>query len=112
MSIVALGPFCLDTAHDLLLREGAPVRLGRRAVAVLRTLVERRGALVSKEALIECAWSGRLVEESNLTVQIAALRRVLGEAPGGNRWIETMQGRGYRFIGPIAAGIEQGAAAP
>src|SRR5215469_11758582 len=108
MAIVALGPFCLDMAHSLLLREGAPVRLGRRAVAVLRTLVERPGALVSKEALIESAWSGRPVEESNLTVQIATLRRVLGEAPGADRWIETMAGRGYRFIGPIVAEMEPG----
>src|SRR6516162_6581525 len=91
MAIIALGPFCLDTAHSLLLRGGAPVPLGRRAVAVLRTLVERPGALVSKEVLIKSTWSGRFVEESNLTVQIAALRRVLGEAPGGNRWIETVR---------------------
>jgi len=111
MAIIALGPFCLDTAHSLLLRGGAPVPLGRRAVAVLRTLVERPGALVSKEVLIKSTWSGRFVEESNLTVQIAALRRVLGEAPGGNRWIETVQGRGYRFIGPIAAGVDQDATA-
>ena len=96
MAIIALGPFCLDTAHSLLLRGGAPVPLGRRAIVLLRTLIERPGALVSKEVLIKSTWSGRFVEESNLTVQIAALRRVLGEAPGGNRWIETVQGRGYR----------------
>ena len=73
-----LGPFRLDTQHNLLLREGTPVPLGRRAIALLRTLVERPGALVSKDALIEAAWSGRLVEESNLPAQIAALRRVSG----------------------------------
>jgi class 3 adenylate cyclase/predicted ATPase len=105
----ALGPFRLDTQHNLLLREGTPVPLGRRAIALLRTLVERPGALVSKDALIEAAWSGRLVEESNLPAQIAALRRVLGEAPGGDRWIETIPGRGYRFIGPIVTEMEQGA---
>jgi DNA-binding winged helix-turn-helix (wHTH) protein len=76
---------------------------------LLRTLVEQPGILVSKDALIEAAWSGRLVEESNLPVQIAALRRVLGEAPGGDRWIETLPGRGYRFIGPIVTEMEQGA---
>jgi DNA-binding winged helix-turn-helix (wHTH) protein len=76
-----------------------------------RTLVERPGILVSKDALIEAAWSGRLVEESNLPVQIAALRRVLGEAPGGDCWIETMPGRGYRFIGPIVTEMEKGAMA-
>ena len=107
----ALGPFRLDTQHNLLLREGTPVPLGRRAIALLRTLVERPGALVSKDALIEAAWSGRLVEESNLPAQIAALRRVLGEAPGGDRWIETMPGRGYRFIGPIVTETDNGAVA-
>ena len=111
MPIHTLGPFRLDTQHDLLLREGVPVPLGRRAIALLRTLVEQPGILVSKDALIEAAWSGRLVEESNLPVQIAALRRVLGEAPGGDRWIETMPGRGYRFIGPIVTEMEKGAMA-
>src|SRR6516165_6236836 len=107
----ALGPFRLDTQHNLLLREGTPVPLGRGAIALLRTLVELPGTLVSKDALIEAAWSGRLVEENNLAVQIAALRRVLGEAPGGDRWIETMPGRGYRFIGPILTEMGQGAMA-
>jgi DNA-binding winged helix-turn-helix (wHTH) protein len=77
------------------------VALGRRAVALLCALVERPCALVSKDVLIEAAWPGQAVEDSNLTVQIAALRRVLGEAtPGGDRWIETMPRHGYRFIGP------------
>ena len=107
----ALGPFRLDTQHNLLLREGAPVPLGRRAIALLRTLLEQPGTLISKDTLIEAAWSGRLIEESNLPVQIAALRRALGEAPGGDRWIETMPGRGYRFIGPILTEMEQGAMA-
>jgi len=111
MPIHTLGPFRLHTQHNLLLREGAPVPLGRRAIALLRALIERRGALVSKDALIEAAWSGRLVEESNLSVQIGALRRVLGEAPGGDRWIETMPGRGYRFIGPIVTETDNGAVA-
>ena len=98
-----LGPFRLDTRDDLLWRGSEPVALGRRAIALLRTLVERRGALVSKDALIEAAWPGQAVEDSNLTVQIAALRRVLGEAPGGDRWIETMPRRGYRFVAPVVA---------
>jgi predicted ATPase/class 3 adenylate cyclase len=79
---------------------------------LLRALVERPGALVSKDALIEAAWPGQAVEESNLTVQIAALRRVLGEAPGGDRWIETMPRRGYRFIGPVVTEVEKGVTPP
>ena len=101
--IYALGPFRLDTRDNLLFRGSEPLALGRRALALLRTLVERPGALVSKDALIEAAWPGQTVEESNLTVQIASLRRVLGEVPGGDRWIETMPRRGYRFIAPVVA---------
>ena len=98
-----LGPFRLDTHYGMLLRGSEPVALGRRAVAVLRALVERPGALVSKDELIEAAWPGQAVEESNLSVQIAALRRELGKAPGADRWIETMKRRGYRFVGPVGA---------
>lgn len=69
---------------------------------------KRPGALISKDALIEAAWSGQAVEEGRLIVRIAALRRVLGEAAGGSRWIETMPRRGYRFIGPVVTEVEKG----
>src|SRR5271169_2130475 len=103
MTIHALGPFRLDTLNELLFRGSEPAALGRRAIALLRALVERPGALVSKAALMEAAWPGQAVEESNLTVQIASLRKVLGEGPGGDRWIETMPRRGYRFIASVVA---------
>jgi len=105
-----LGPFRLDTANAVLLQGSEPLALGRRAVALLRALIEKPGALVSKDALIEAAWPSQAVEESNLPVQIAALRRVLGKAPGGDGWIETMPGRGYRFVGPVVAGGENSVA--
>jgi class 3 adenylate cyclase/predicted ATPase len=76
-------------------------------MALLRALVERPGKLVSKDALIDAAWSGLTIEESNLPVQIAALRRVLGTAPGGDYWIETLPSRGYRFIGPVITEVQQ-----
>ena len=98
-TIRTFGPFRLDVEAAILFRGTEPIALGRRAVALLGVLVERPGALISKDALIEAAWSGLAVEDSNLTVQIAALRRVLGEA-GGASWIETMPRRGYRFVGP------------
>src|SRR4029450_10495999 len=113
MTIYALGPFRLDTEGDLLLRGAEPVTVGRRgggvvripvgrrAVAVLRVLIEQPGALVLKDALIEAAWTGQTVEESNLTVQSGALRRGGGGGPGGDRWIETRPRRGYRFVGPV-----------
>src|SRR5215469_10119735 len=106
MTIHALGPFRLDAERELLLRGSEPTALGRRAIALLRALVARPGSVVSKEALNAAAWPGQAVEESNLTVQIAALRRALRKAPGGDRWIETMPRRGYRFIGPVVIEAE------
>ncbi len=108
MTVYALGPFHLDTKDGLLLRGREPAALGRRAIALLRAMVEQPGALLSKDALIEAGWPAQSVEESNLTVQIAALRRILGTTPGGDRWIETMSGRGYRFIGPVVAEAQKG----
>jgi DNA-binding winged helix-turn-helix (wHTH) protein len=98
--IHAFGPFRLDADAETLFRGSEPLPVGKRAVALLRVLIERAGAPVSKDTLIEAAWSGLAVEESNLTVQIAALRRVLGAEPGGDKWIQTLPRRGYRFVGP------------
>ena len=109
--ILRLGPFRLDTQDDLLFHGSEPVALGRRAIVLLRALVERPGAVVSKDALIEATWPGQAVEESNLTVQIAALRRALGETTGGDSWIQTLPRRGYRFIGPIVIEAEKHAIA-
>jgi TolB-like protein len=97
-----LGPFRLDARAEILFRGAEPVALGQRAVALLRVLVERPGVPVSKDALMEAAWAGLTVEESNLAVQISALRRVFGQEPGGEGWIETLPRRGYRFVGPAS----------
>ena len=93
------GPFRLDAEAEILFREGQPIVLGQRAVALLRLLLEHAGAPVSKDALFEAAWPGLTIEDSNLTVQIAAMRRAFGEA-GGSDWIETLPRRGYRYVGP------------
>src|SRR4051794_19572352 len=100
-TIHQLGPFRLDGKTATLFRGAEPVALGQRAVVLLLALVEHAGAPVSKHALIDAAWPGLSVEDSNLSVQIAALRRVLGEEPGGEEWIETLPRRGYRYVGPV-----------
>jgi DNA-binding winged helix-turn-helix (wHTH) protein len=99
--IYEIGPFRLDAETAVLTQAGVPVALGSRAVAVLATLVERSNEYVQKSNIIEAAWPGVVVEESNLAVQIGAIRRVLVQAPGGERWIETLARRGYRFVGPV-----------
>ena len=71
-------------------------------MALLRMLVDRAGALVSKDALMEAAWPGLAVEDSNLTVQIAALRRALAEVPGGESWIATLPVRAIGSPGPLS----------
>ncbi|WOH67967.1 winged helix-turn-helix domain-containing protein [Bradyrhizobium sp. BWA-3-5] len=91
--------FALDTETGALSCEGVPSLLGQRGAALLRFLLERAASPVSKDALIDAAWPGLAVEESNLTVQIAALRRAL-ELGGGRGWIETLPRRGYRYTGP------------
>jgi TolB-like protein/tetratricopeptide (TPR) repeat protein len=100
-TFLAFGPFRLDAEAEILFKGAEPVPLGRRAVALLRALVVQQGAPLSKDELINAAWPGLAVEESNLTVQIAALRRVLSEEPSGDSWIETLPRRGYRFVGPV-----------
>src|SRR5690242_20574553 len=97
------GSFRLDADAKILFRNGEPVPLGRRAVALLQALIEKPGSPLSKSELVEKAWSGLAIEDSNLTVQVSAIRRTLGIEPGGERWIETLSGHGYRFVGPPAA---------
>jgi predicted ATPase/DNA-binding winged helix-turn-helix (wHTH) protein len=99
------GPFRLDAEADVLFRGSEPVAIGRKATALLRVLVARPGAPVSKDDLIDAAWPGLSVEDSNLTVQIGALRRVLAQA-GAEDWIETLPRRGYRFVGPVTASLK------
>ncbi len=102
-TIHKFGPFSLDADAEILFRGAEPIMLGQRAIALLRLLLERAGRPVSKGALIEAAWPGLAVEDSNLTVQIAALRRVFEEVAGGASWIETLPRRGYRYVGPVVA---------
>jgi TolB-like protein/DNA-binding winged helix-turn-helix (wHTH) protein len=106
------GQFSLDTDAGILFRDSEPAMLGQRAVSLLRLLLERAGAPVSKDTLIQAAWPMLAVEDSNLTVQIAALRRVFAEETGGGSWIETLPRRGYRYVGPAVATADVQAGAP
>ena len=95
------GPFHFFPARLLLLEDEMPVRLGSRALEILAALVDRPGELVSKDELTTRVWPNTVVEESNLKVNVAALRRALGEGQPGRRYIATVSGRGYRFVAPV-----------
>lgn len=99
-SLYQFGPFLLDPAKRLLLRDGHPVRLSSKAFDILLALVHRGGQVVEKDELMQEVWSGAFVEEANLTVHISALRRVLGEN-GKDKYIETVPRRGYLFVAGV-----------
>ena len=100
-SLFAFGPFVLDSAAGTLLRNEAPLAVGYRAFKLLETLVDRPGAVLGKAELMDAAWPGMAVEEANLTVQIAQLRKLLGPAADGGEWISTVPRIGYRFTRPV-----------
>jgi DNA-binding winged helix-turn-helix (wHTH) protein len=97
----SFGPFRLIPEQQLLLEDGEPVNVGARGLELLRVLVEHSGKVVSKDELIACIWPDTCVSESNLKVQIAGLRRALGEGRRGERYVATVNGRGYRFVSPV-----------
>jgi DNA-binding winged helix-turn-helix (wHTH) protein/TolB-like protein len=95
------GPFRLDPAERLLLREGEPVPLEPKVFDTLVLLVRNGGRLLGKEELIDNVWPDAVVEEGSLTRNISALRRALGEGEDGLRYIETVPRRGYRFVAGV-----------
>ncbi|MGX9961675.1 ATP-binding protein [Roseomonas sp. F4] len=99
---MAFGPYRLLPGQKLLLRDGRAVRLGGRAFDLLHLLVLRAGSVVSRKDLTAWAWPGLFVDETNLRVHIAALRRILGEDDVQARYITTMAGRGYCFVAPVS----------
>jgi TolB-like protein/Tfp pilus assembly protein PilF len=98
------GPFRLDTAERLLLRDGKPVQLTPKAYEMLLALVERSGHIIEKDELLKEVWPDQFVEEGNLTQHVFALRKALGESVGGTQYIETVPRRGYRFIADVRMG--------
>jgi predicted ATPase/DNA-binding winged helix-turn-helix (wHTH) protein len=100
---IEFGRFTVLRNRRELLADGAPVDLGGRAFDVLIALIDARGTLLTKDELIGRVWPDRVVEENNLQVQIAALRRALA---GDRDLIRTIPGRGYQFAGQIAEAHE------
>lgn len=98
---LAFGPFVLDPQRGALAREGRPIAVGHKGLLLLHALLQAPGQVLSKTALMQAAWSDAVVEESNLPVQIAALRKLLGPQPDGSEWIATVPRAGYRFVGSV-----------
>lgn len=103
-AVFRFGDFVLVPSERLLLRDGKPVALTGKAFDLLATLVRHAGHLLTKDDLLRAVWPDVVVEEVNLSVNVSALRKVLGAAPGAVDWIETVPRQGYRFNAAVEVG--------
>ncbi len=110
--VISFGPFRLLPSRRLLLEADREVHVGSRALDILIALLERPGDLVTRAELMARVWPHTVVVEANLTVHVGALRRALGDGQGGNRYLVTTPGRGYRFVGPVTLSELNPPAAP
>jgi TolB-like protein/Flp pilus assembly protein TadD len=101
--VYEFGPFRLDTTVRRLLRNNRPLSLTSKIFDMLLLLVRKHGHLVTKEELIEELWPDRFVVQNNLTVHMTMLRKILGERHRDHKYIETVPGRGYRFVARVSA---------
>jgi len=99
--IYVFGHFRLDAGERALFYEGKLVSLTPKALDTLCVLVSRAGHVVSKEELMQAVWPDTFVEDGNLSVNIFALRKALGEGTNGHNYIETVPRRGFRFVAPV-----------
>lgn len=93
--------FRLETGERRLSKDGRLVPLASRTFDLLLALVKSNGHLLTKEELYQSVWADRIVEDSNLSVQISAIRKALGESDHGPRYIDTVKGHGYRFVADV-----------
>lgn len=103
--VYSFGPFSLIPGRQLLLLDGAAVKLGGRAFELLHLLVQRSSELITKDELTAAAWPGIFVHESNLKVNMHSLRRSLGDTQKQPAYIATIAGRGYRFVASVRQGV-------
>jgi len=113
---LSFGPYRLDRRNEQLWRGSELIRLTHKALSVLGYLVERQGQLVTKDEFFAALWPGVVVSESALVVCVRELRRALGDVRRAPHFIETVHGRGYRFLTPVHETAESasylGAASP
>src|SRR5262245_33657308 len=91
----------LDTARFALVRDGDPRTLSPKVFRVLECLVRSSHRVVSKVELLDAAWSGLSVTENSLNQCVRQIRELLAPHAGGADLIESVYGRGYRFVAPV-----------
>ena len=101
--VISFGSFQLDPNAGSLEKHGVPVRLPRQPALILTLLAQRAGTVITREELREQVWSSdTFVDfEHGLNAAINKLRQALGDSPDKPRFIETLPGRGYRFVAAV-----------
>lgn len=99
--IYEFGEYRLDTTRRILSRGEEPLPLTSKVFDTLLALVANHERVLSKDELMGLVWPDSFVEEANLAQNVSALRKLLGESPGQNRYIATIPGNGYRFVGIV-----------
>jgi DNA-binding winged helix-turn-helix (wHTH) protein len=99
--------FRVDGTQRRLMRAGKVVPLHSKAFDLLLVLVRSAGRDLTKDELLEAVWPGQILEESNLAVNISAIRRALGETAAQARFIVTIPGHGYRFVASVREARDQ-----
>ncbi|CAN5618648.1 hypothetical protein BH18ACI3_BH18ACI3_19490 [soil metagenome] len=110
---IAFAEFELDRAHRKLYRDRQPVAMYAKTFDLLEFLIANNGSIVSKDQILENVWPDQFVEESNLSVQVSALRKALGEKADDPRFLVTIPSKGYKFVAdlrgsPAEASTDQG----
>jgi len=100
-TVLRFGPYAFHLQQRLVLEGDQPMRLGGRALDILQVLVEQAGSVISKEQIIARVWPRSVVEEINLRVHIAALRRAFRDGEDGHCYIINVPQRGYSFVAPV-----------
>src|SRR5215471_1487844 len=95
------GPFRVDPRECQVLRAGEAVSLTPKAFETLLVLIQNQGHLLLKDELLKTLWPDSFVEEVNLSQNISTLRKALGDTAQGSRYIVTVPGKGYRFVGEV-----------
>lgn len=103
---ICFGDFEIDRGRRQLSKNGQPITLTAKAFDLLLFLVENSGRVVSKDEILNSIWKDQFVEESNLSVQVSTIRKVLGDSASEPSFLATIPGKGYQFVGEISEPVE------
>lgn len=110
--VYTFGDYRVDTARFEIARAGRPLPVEPQVLELLIALIENRDHVMVREELLEKVWRGRVVSDTTLSSRIKTTRQLIGDDGAAQRYIRTVHGRGFRFVGEVAAAAEGRPPAP